>query len=314
MTVNMKSICAAALFLAMACSPLAAQTITSKSPHSDAHKQLLANQTKSKDQIRLIEKNTFVDLIDDEEPEPDIYTEGWNSKLVNPFKASDVPDSKVIDVTGYAMPCPGFVTSNYGYRAKFGRMHKGIDLKIQSNDTIYAAFDGKVRLTNYEAKGYGNYVIIRHPNELETVYGHLNKFLVKPDDVVKAGDPIALGGSTGRSTGPHLHFETRYMGYAINPAAIFDFANQTTHTDTYTFNKKTYTQARNYAPAATLAKAEKENPYKASSNTRTTYTVRKGDTLAKIAKAYGMSATSLRKLNGLSAKATLRVGQKLKLR
>lgn len=314
MTVNMKSICAAALFMAMACTPLAAQTITSKSPHSDAHKQLLANQTKSKDQIRLIEKNTFVDLIEDEEPEPDIYTEGWNSKLVNPFKTSDVPDSKVIDVTGYAMPCPGFVTSNYGYRAKFGRMHKGIDLKIQSNDTIYAAFDGKVRLTNYEAKGYGNYVIIRHPNELETVYGHLNKFLVKPDDVVKAGDPIALGGSTGRSTGPHLHFETRYMGYAINPAAIFDFANHTTHTDTYTFNKKTYTQARNYAPAATLAKSEKENPYKASTNTRTTYTVKKGDTLAKIAKAYGMSATSLRKLNGLSAKATLKAGQKLKLR
>lgn len=314
MTVNMKSICAAALFLAMACTPLAAQTITSNSPHSDAHKQLLANQTKSKDQIRLIEKNTFVDLIEDEEPEPDIYTEGWNSKLVNPFKASDVPDSKVIDVTGYAMPCPGFVTSNYGYRAKFGRMHKGIDLKIQSNDTIYAAFDGKVRLTNYEAKGYGNYVIIRHSNDLETVYGHLNKFLVKPDDVVKAGDPIALGGSTGRSTGPHLHFETRYMGYAINPAAIFDFANQTTHTDTYTFNKKTYTQPRNYAPAATLAKAEKENPYKASSKTRTTYTVKKGDTLAKIAKAYGMSATSLRKLNGLSAKSTLKAGQKLKLR
>ncbi len=164
----------AALFLlsSFAIGGITAQTITSKSPHSDAHKQLLANQAKSKDQIRLVEKNTFIDLIDDIEPEPDIYTEGWNSKAVNPFKESDVPDTQVIDVTGYVMPVPGKVTSNYGYRRRFGRMHKGIDLAIRNNDTIYAAFDGKCRLTAYERKGYGNYVILRHPNGLETVYGH----------------------------------------------------------------------------------------------------------------------------------------------
>ncbi|MDE6578566.1 MAG: peptidoglycan DD-metalloendopeptidase family protein [Muribaculaceae bacterium] len=291
-----------------------AQTVKSKSPHSAAHKQLLANQAKTKDQIRLVEKNTFIDLIDDIEPEPDIYTEGWNSKSVNPFKESDVPQSQVIDVTGYFMPVPGNVTSNYGYRARFGRMHKGIDLQIKSNDTIYAAFDGKVRLTNYEAKGYGNYVILRHPNGLETVYGHLNKHLVKPDQVVKAGQPIGLGGSTGRSTGPHLHFETRFMGYAINPAAIFDFANHTTHTDTYTFDKRTYTQARNYAPANTLAKAEKENPYRAADSERESYTVRKGDTLSSIAKSYGLSATSLRKINGMTNTDVIKVGQVLKLK
>lgn len=291
-----------------------AQTITSKSPHSDAHKQLLANQAKNKEQIRLVEKNTFIDLIDDLEPELDIYTEGWNSKAVNPFKAADVPDTELIDVTGYFMPVPGRVTSNYGYRARFGRMHKGIDLAIKSNDTIYAAFDGKVRLTNYEARGYGNYVIIRHPNGLETVYGHLNKHLVKPDDVVRAGDPIGLGGSTGRSTGPHLHFETRFMGYAINPSAIFDFANHTTHTDSYMFDKRTYTKARNYAPEATLARAEKENPYKSGHSARKTHTVKKGETLSKIAKKYGMSQTSLRKLNGLGNSDKLSIGQKLKLK
>ena len=98
----------------LSCGAISAQTITSKSPHSDAHKNLIANQQKGKDQIRLIEKNTFIDLIDDVEPEPDLYTEGWNSKRVNPFKESDVPDKAVIDVTGYAMPCNGRVTSNYG--------------------------------------------------------------------------------------------------------------------------------------------------------------------------------------------------------
>lgn len=232
----------------MAISSVAVFGQTKSNPHKQAHKNLIANQSKKLDKMKLIEESSFVDFSDDIEPEIDIYTEGWNSKRVNPFSESDVPDNFVIDVTGYVMPVPGYVTSNYGYRPKFKRAHKGIDLKLQSNDTVVAAFDGKVRIVNYEARGYGNYVVIRHANGLETVYGHLNRHLVKEDQVVRAGDPIGLGGSTGRSTGPHLHFETRFMGYAINPAAIFDFANQTTHTDTYTFSKKTYTQARNYAP------------------------------------------------------------------
>lgn len=256
---------------------------TSKSAHSKMHKELLAKQaSNAEEQIQLVEHYTFIDLLEDDiEPEPDIYTEGWNSKSVNPFKESDVPETEVIDVTGHFMPCPGYVTSHYGYRRKFGRMHKGIDLKINSNDTIYAAFDGKVRLTNYERKGYGYYIIIRHPNGLETVYGHLNKHLVKPDQVVRAGDPIALGGSTGRSTGPHLHFETRFMGYAINPAAIFDFENQTTHTDTYTFNKKSFTQARNYAPKKTAPKKRKTT---ASTKKQTTASTKKKATTSSTRK------------------------------
>lgn len=293
------------------------QTTKKASIHSNAHRQLLASQSKGKDQIRLVEKNSFLDLIDDLEPEPDIYTEGWNSKRVNPFRESDVPSRRVINVTGYAMPLGGSsmrVTSNYGYRAKFGRMHKGIDFGIRSNDTIYAAYDGKVRLTSYEAKGYGNYIILRHPNDLETVYGHLNKILVKPDQVVRAGQPIGLGGSTGRSTGPHLHFETRFMGYAINPSAIFDFANKTVHTDTYTFSKSTYTQARNFCPNRKLAKTSEKNPYQQGNNNATTYTVKKGDTLASIARSYGISTTTLRKLNNMSSDARINVGQVLQLK
>ncbi len=301
-----------ALLACVAIAPAAAQKVTSGSRHSNAHKELLANQRSTgKEQIKLIEQSNFIDLVEEPEPELDLYTEGWNSKRVNPFKESDVPSSKVIDVTGYYMPCPGKITSNYGYRARFGRMHKGVDLAIRSNDTIYAAFDGKVRLTSYEAKGYGNYVILRHPNGLETVYGHLNKHLVKPDQVVRAGDPIGLGGSTGRSTGPHLHFETRFMGYAINPSAIFDFANQTTHTDTYTFSKSNYTQPRNYAPNRN--ETAQENPYKAAKNSPSTYTAKKGDTLSSVAKAYGISVSRLKRLNGIKNNS-LRAGQKLKVK
>lgn len=299
--------------MALAAFGMQAQKITSRNPHSQAHKQLLASQNKSNDQIKLIEQNTFIDLIDDIEPELDIYTEGWNSKRVNPFQEKDVPSSQVIDVTGYHMPCKGQVTSNYGYRAKFGRMHKGIDLGIRMNDTIYAAFDGKVRLTNYEARGYGNYVILRHPNGLETIYGHLNRALVKPEQVVKAGQPIALGGNTGRSTGPHLHFETRFMGYAINPSAIFDFNNHCTHTDTYTFSKKTYTKARNYEPRHDNM-ASNANSYKAATDNRSVYTVKRGDTLSSIARSYGMAATTLRRLNNLKSGDKIQTGQVLKLK
>ena len=310
---NIKKILSLAIIACAAVPGTFAQS-SKASRHSAAHRQLLANQTKSTDKIQLIEKSSFIDLIDDIEPEPDLYTEGWNSKRVNPYREQDVPSSKVIDVTGYCMPVPGYITSNYGYRAKFGRMHKGVDLKLNTNDTVYAAFDGKVRLTNYEAKGYGNYVIIRHPNGLETVYGHLNKHLVKPNQVVKAGQAIGLGGNTGRSTGPHLHFETRYMGYAINPSAIFDFANHTPHTDTYTFSKSTYTQPRNFAPARNYADAkESENLYK-KGVTATTYTVKAGDTLNNIARAYGLSATTLRKLNGLKSEDLIKTGQVLKLK
>ncbi|MBD5301508.1 MAG: peptidoglycan DD-metalloendopeptidase family protein [Bacteroides sp.] len=311
---NIKSLLCAVLISSIAGGVASAQKITSKNPHSQAHKELLAARAKSDDQIKLIEKNTFIDLIDDLEPEPDIYTEGWNSKSVNPFKEADVPNSKVIDVTGFHMPVPGRLTSPYGYRARFGRMHKGVDLALRSNDTVYAAFDGKVRLTNYEGKGYGNYVIVRHPNGLETVYGHLNRFLVKPDQVVKAGQPIALGGSTGRSTGPHLHFETRYMGYAINPQAIFDFDRHTTHTDTYTFSKSTYTKPRSFAPKTTMAKNDTENSYKSGANSKTSYTVKKGDSLASIARSYGMSATTLRKINSMEPTDKIHVGQVLKLK
>lgn len=311
---RIKNLMCVALLTVFTGSTAFAQTVKSKNPHSQAHKELLASRGKSDDHIKLVEKNTFIDLIDDIEPEIDIYTEGWNSKRVNPFNEKDVPNSKVIDVSKGVVPVPGRVTSNYGYRAKFGRMHKGVDLALRVNDTVYAAFDGKIRLTNYEAKGYGNYVIVRHPNGLETVYGHLNKFLVKPDQVVKAGQPIALGGNTGRSTGPHLHFETRFMGYAINPAAIFDFNNKTTHTDTYAFSKSTYTQPRNFAPKGNLAKNDKENTYKSGSNNAATYTVKKGDTVGSIARSYGMSATTLRKLNGMTASDKISTGQVLKLK
>ncbi len=295
--------------------------------HLASHDNFLANQGNAGISVENTSKYLEELFNEEEEPEFDIYTEGWDSQAVNCYNASQVPNSAVIDVTKFAMPHPGYITSPYGYRRRFRRMHKGVDLKLNIGDTIRAAFDGKVRIVRNQGarKGYGKYIVIRHTNQLETVYGHLSEWLVEPDQYVKAGEPIALGGNTGRSTGPHLHFETRYMGYAINPCAIFDFANQTTHTDTYTFSKSTYQNARNFSPAANSEYAKeylKKNPPKPyvrnSGSTKgagsSTYRVRKGDSLSKIASRNGTTVARLCRLNGLKTTSKLQVGQKIKLR
>jgi len=295
--------------------------------HVLRHDALLANQGNAGISVENTTKYLEELFEEEEEPELDISTEGWDSQAVNCYNAAQVPQTAVIDVTNFAMPHPGYITSPYGYRRRFRRMHKGVDLKLNIGDTVRAAFDGKVRIVRNQGarKGYGMYVVIRHPNQLETVYGHLSKWLVEPDQYVKAGDPIALGGNTGRSTGPHLHFETRYMGYAINPCAIFDFANQTTHTDTYTFDKNTYQNARNFSPAANSEYAKeylKKNPAKPyvrnsapkSKSSTASYRVRKGDTLSKIASRNGTTVAKLCRLNGIKTTTKLSVGQRLKLR
>jgi murein DD-endopeptidase MepM/ murein hydrolase activator NlpD len=128
-----------------------------------------------------------------------------------------LPDEFKIDLRNFTMPTDSKqVTSVYGQR--WGRLHAGLDIKVYIGDTIRAAFDGKVRIVKYDARGYGKFVVIRHPNGLETYYGHLSKQLVKENQDVKSGEPIGLGGNTGRSTGSHLHFETRLCGISINPA------------------------------------------------------------------------------------------------
>lgn len=287
-------------------STTSAQNLQSVSNYSQTHEDLLASQLHILDQISVEEIQQFANsLYENLEPETsDIFSICWESERVDPYAGSgiEIPDTQDIDVSDYCMPCSSnVVTSNYGYRRRFGRMHKGIDLRARVGDTIRAAFDGKIRLTKYERRGYGYYIVMRHENGLETVYGHLSRFLVKPNDYVKKGDPIALSGNTGRSTGPHLHFETRFMGYAINPAAIFDFKNRTTHTDVYTFNKNTYKKSRNYAPSSY------------SSGEKIYHKIRKGDSLSKIAARYGTTVSKLCALNGITRNTTIRVGRSLRV-
>lgn len=172
---------------------------------------LLARQAPVDRKLKAVDSVAFRNLIQHEEmenPSEALYDE-WDNKYAH--KATALPDSFLIDLRGFHMPTDNkVVTSNFG--ARWGRQHKGIDVKVYIGDTIRAAFDGKIRIVRYEAKGYGKYVVIRHHNGLETIYGHMSAWLVKENQEVKAGDPIGLGGNTGRSTGSHLHFETRLCG------------------------------------------------------------------------------------------------------
>ena len=171
-----------------------------------------------------------------EHPSADIYDD-WNNVNCH-SKTAIIPNSYRIDLREFSMPTKtNFITSNFGYRPRFKRNHYGVDIKANIGDTIYSAFSGKIRVVK-EASGYGKVIVIRHYNGLETVYGHLSKQIVKVDEHVKAGQPIGLAGNTGRSTGPHLHFETRICGVAINPNHLFSFKYRDVVNDFYHWKKK----------------------------------------------------------------------------
>ena len=160
---------------------------------------------------------------------PSSLYDGYREDRVHAYiPVSDIPDRYPIHVSGFVMPLADvLVTSVYGMRCK--KMHRGIDLALEVGDTIASAFEGYVRKTGYDYGGYGRFMVVRHLNGLETVYGHLQTCLLDEGTEVKSGQSIALGGNTGRSTGPHLHFEILFMGHAIDPRRIIDFAEKKVH-------------------------------------------------------------------------------------
>ena len=259
---------AVSLALLLVVSPAKAQSALPK-VHNDTHNGLIANQNTKLD-LNKIKHDAFskkADGVEMTEEDAALFNYNWNSQTIaTAYAGLTIPLHKDIDVTGYVAPVKGKLVSAFGYRPRFGRMHRGVDLDLNVGDTVVAAFDGRVRITKFERRGYGYYVVLRHDNGLETIYGHLSRFLVKPDQYVKAGQPIALGGNTGRSTGPHLHFETRFMGIALNPASIIDFENYVTHKDVYTFDKQSSEKAnKQYGKAKKKSKKSKATAKKKSS-------------------------------------------------
>lgn len=254
-----------------------------------------------------------------ENPAAELY-EDWNN--IYAHRATELPESYRINLKHFCMPTPSrVITSNFGYR--WGRQHEGLDIKVYIGDTIRAAFSGKVRMVKYDGRGYGKYVVIRHNNGLETLYGHMSAQLVEENQVVRAGEPIGLGGNTGRSTGSHLHFETRLCGVAINPALMFDFREQDVVGDSYLFRRDSYkaesTEATRLRGKVGNGSYSREDVVGASSsqgdniNGEVLYhKVASGETLQSIAEKHGVTVDAICRLNHIRKTMRLRPGQILR--
>jgi murein DD-endopeptidase MepM/ murein hydrolase activator NlpD len=241
----------------------------------------------------------------------------WDARTINPYSMSPTEFDETIDLKLYDpaenrfwnTPVDGpRVTSNFGFR--WGRWHTGTDIDLETGDPVYSTYDGMVRIVGFDGSGYGRFIMVRHYNGLETLYGHLSKPIVESGQLVKAGDIIGLGGNTGRSSGSHLHYENRYEGNPFDSKNIFDWDTQQIRTDHFVLTS----QAWDYLRGGKSYKSEFESGDKPAYTRTLLYKVRSGETLSSIASKYGTTVSAIAKKNRISTRATIRVGQKLRVK
>ena len=252
-----------------------------------------------------------------------IFEKYWDTTTLFPYREVDMsgmPKSVVIDLvdslTCYHCPYQGTVHPHGKYGPRRRRQHQGVDLPLKTGDPVYATFCGRVRISQYNKGGYGNLVIIRHDNGLETYYGHLSERMVEPGQWVEAGQIIGLGGSTGRSTGPHLHFETRYYGQSFDPERLIDFKNGTLSRETFLLKKSFFSIYSNAGQdfEDEIANEEQHKKEAAEKAAMKYYKIRSGDTLGAIARRHGTTVANLCRLNGIKSTTILRIGRSLRVR
>ena len=250
----------------------------------------------------------------------EVFSDHWNTTATHAYtdvELSSLPEATPIllvdSLDSYHYPYIGRITSRYGPRR--GRAHQGLDISLKTGDPIYATFDGKVRFSK-AAGNYGNLIIIRHNNGLETYYAHLSQRDVEVGDWVVAGQQIGLGGSTGRSTGPHLHFEVRYKGQSFDPERLIDFQTGNLRRAELLLKRRHFSIYAKYEQdfdAEVEVEKIEEAERKAAAAVQY-HTVRSGDMLGTIARKYGTTVTRICQLNGIKSTSILRIGQRLRVR
>jgi len=268
----------------------------------DAVPTSLVKEINAYAESKLLEHDYYVSLTGFYDPS--IYPsqsmyQSWDTYNLYPYKESLRQNDKeltlvlqdTLNYCNFIPPIKGLITSNFGWRD--GKNHNGMDIDLQVWDPVVASFDGMVRISRFHP-GYGRVVVIRHYNGLETLYAHLHRLKVKPGDVVEAGQVIGLGGSSGRSTGSHLHFEVRFKGKPLNPRHLIDFNNNCLISDSLKLVKQKWS-------------------YQAIPLGIEYHTVKRGEHLYGIAKRYGTTITQLCEMNGIRRNRPLRVGQKLRV-
>ena len=286
-------------------------------------------------------------------PSYNLYLQDWNTEYLK-IKSLGISfgnneDIKIILVEShnndFSMPCEMYrLTSKYGNRK--GGNHTGVDLALTKGAPIRCCFDGVVRMAK-EYSSYGKTVVVRHYNGLETVYAHLDSICVVPNEIVTAGQLVGTAGSSGRATGVHLHFETRFLYEHFDPEKMIDFGSGDLISNILTIAKSELdfdtapeapataqtpsptpapATASNNAPAtannvpAATQPTPKPTPQPAPStsnnnNSETViHTVVSGDTLYGIARKYGTTVDKLLKLNNLTEESKLQLGQKIRVK
>ena len=251
----------------------------------------------------------------------DVYEKFWDEISSNPYKMTldSLPYSWsiwLVDSLGqYHCPFKGDVHPRGKFGPRRGRRHQGIDMPLKTGDPIYATFTGRVRISKYMG-GFGNLVVIRHENGIETFYGHLSKRNVEAGDWVNAGDVIGLGGSTGRSTGPHLHYETRYNGFAFDPQWLIDFKTGELRHRLFVLKKKYFNIYSNYEQdfEDEWKNEEDDKREEAERKAMKWHVIKSGDTLGRIAINNGTTVSAICKLNGITPKTVLKIGRRIRVR
>ena len=251
-----------------------------------------------------------------------VFSENWNTTVTHVYYgviADNLPESTAIQLvdslTGHHYPYKGYMSSKYGPRK--GRSHQGVDLPLKTGDPIYATFDGVVRYSASSSSGYGNLVIVRHDNGLETYYAHLSERSVEANDRVVAGQQIGKGGSTGRSSGPHLHFETRYKGQSFDPERLFDFKTGELRNSEILLKRRHFSihskYEQDFNDEEEVAKQEAAERAAASAPKQTAqyHTIVAGDTFGSLARKYGTTSEAIQKLNPGVEPTKIRIGQKI---
>lgn len=277
-------------------------TLYSQTPAQD-YENFLAEDT-SGFYLPIEGKTVYSDSLARICPAYELYRYSWTPLRVNPYgvQLESIPDSTYIDCRDFVYPTTSNrVTSDYGWRWR--RMHQGIDIGLDIGDTIRAPFSGRIRLVDYERRGYGHYLVIRHDNGLETVMAHMSRVLVSVNQDVVAGEPIGLGGSTGHSTGPHLHFEVRFLGNSFNPVKLINFETKKCLADEDGFYL--ITKKDTYSNKKAIQQAQNSSAY---------HRVKKGENLSIIARRYHTTVKRLCQLNHLRQNSLLQIGQKIRYR
>ncbi|MCK8520246.1 M23 family metallopeptidase [Aquimarina sp. D1M17] len=240
----------------------------------------------------------------------------WDTVRFNPYRGESVsfPIALTFNTEDFASPVERkmVVTSRYGWRR--GRPHQGIDIDLVVGESVKSILEGKVRYVGYHG-GHGKTVVIRHPNGLETVYAHLSKYSVKENEVVKKGQVIGKGGVTGNSRGSHLHLEVRYHGKSINPEYLFEFSTKEpkVRSDMVFVTRRWVTPRyhRSTRKSNIVLCTSMEDIERIKEEREKVYTVKKGDTLYRIANRYGLHISELCKINSIKRSSVLKVGQQI---